>query len=115
MIDISLEKDLFIQNDLDAAVQELDMLFNTENTELIGYTDYGTNWWTYLWTLTPLEEDLYAYIMEKIAGTYFCSQFVTDVEVRFLQGTENSIYHIKITLKDKYTLEELSIQQYEIK
>lgn len=115
MLDISLQDDLFVTNELDAAVQELDMMFNTENTELIGYTDYGTNWWTYLWELTPLETDLRQYILEKISQMYYVPNFNPKVEVQFQQGTENSIYYVKITLTDKNTGEDLSIQQYVIK
>ena len=114
VIDISLDKGIFIQNPLDAAIQELDMLFNTENTELIGYTDYGTNWWSFLWNLTPMETTLKDYINEKIYGTFFVKEFNPVVEVQHLDGTENSIYYIKITLYNN-SGKELTVQQYELK
>ena len=43
MIDLALDSKIFIDTNIDAALQELDLLFNTENTELIGYPEYGTN------------------------------------------------------------------------
>jgi hypothetical protein len=114
MIDISLGNDIFITNKVDAAVQELDMLFNTENTELIGYSDYGTNWWQYLWSLTPLDSDLERYVIHKIMDTMFVSQFNPKVTVKSEKGVENAIYYIKIEL---YTNdgETISVQQYELK
>ena len=114
MLDISIDNNVFIFNELDAAIQELDILFNTENTELIGDTNYGTNWWQYLWNLTPLEENLHQYILDKINSTYYVGKFNPEVEVQHLVGTENSIYHIKITLHDNRG-NELTIQQYELK
>jgi len=114
MIDISLDKDLFLNNEIDAAVQELDMIFNTENTELIGYPQYGTNWWQYLWELTPLETDIQQYIYDKIYESFFIKEFNPEVEVQHINGTENSIYYIKITLNDKEG-KPITIQQYELK
>lgn len=114
MIDISLDKTLFVINSLDAAVQELDMIFNTENTELIGYPTYGTNWWQYLWELTPLESSLTDYITTKINECYFVPDFNPVVEVQHINGTENSIYYIKITLHDNRG-NVATIQQYELK
>jgi phage baseplate assembly protein W len=114
MIDISLDNNLFLYDELDAAIQELDMIFNTENTELIGYPTYGTNWWQYLWELTPLETNIKQYIYDKIAESLFIGNFNPEVEVQHINGTENSIYYIKITLRDKNN-EPLTIQQYELK
>lgn len=114
MLDISLDNNLFITDKTDAAVQELDLLFNTENTELIGYTDYGTNWWQYLWQLTPSVSDMRNYIANKIANTYFASQFHPVIDVEFAQGTHQSIYYVKITLKNDND-EEVTVQQYTLK
>ena len=43
MIDLSLDNKVLVTDVMDAAVQELDILFNTTPTELLGYTSYGTN------------------------------------------------------------------------
>lgn len=114
MLDISLHENIFVLNELDAAIQELDILFNTENTELIGYTSYGTNWWNFLWVMTPQEGAITQYIEEKIASTYFLSKFKTQVEVQYTPGTINSIYYIKIGIYNEEG-EQLSIQQFELK
>ena len=114
MIDISLGSDIFITNKVDAAVQELDMLFNTENTELIGYSYYGTNWWQYLWSLSPLDSDLEQYVISKIMNTMFASQFKPKVTVKSEKGVENAIYYIKIELHTDNG-ETISVQKYELK
>ena len=74
MYDISINgNNLFVTDKIDAAIQELDLLFNTEPTELIGDVNYGTNWYNYLWSLTPMSNDLKSYITNKISQTYFAS------------------------------------------
>ena len=52
-IDLSLDSRLFIRNELDAGVQELDLLLNTTNTELINYPQFGTDFDQFLWQLNP--------------------------------------------------------------
>ena len=71
MLDLALDTRIFINNELDAALQELDMIFNTENTELIGYPQYGTNWYQFLWQLDYSPEDLQKYVYEKICNNLF--------------------------------------------
>ena len=49
MIDLALDGRVMIHSELDEAIQELDLLFNTENTELLGYDikeDYGYDLYT---------------------------------------------------------------------
>ena len=41
MIDLAIDSRIYLQDLLDLSLQELDILFNTTNTELIGYTDFG--------------------------------------------------------------------------
>lgn len=115
MLDISLNDNIFIDTELDAAIQELDMLFNTENTELIGYPEYGTFWDDFLWQLTPSTLELQRYITEKMSATIFLPRFSPKVEIDYEIGTERAIYYVKITLTNPYTGEVTNIQQYELK
>ena len=39
MLDLAIDNRVFIYDIIDAAIQEIDLLFNTTNTELIGYTE----------------------------------------------------------------------------
>ena len=42
-IDLALDNSTFITNPFDAAIQELDLLLTTSNTEMLGNPDYGVN------------------------------------------------------------------------
>ena len=104
MYDLSLGDSLFIDNKLDAVLQELDILFDTENTELIGYPYFGTNFEQFLWQMTPSVESLKAYINEKIRdNTLFLSQMNVEVEVVILEGELRNIYNVLITMEDPYS------------
>ena len=81
MIDLALDTRIFIETEFEAALQELDLIFNTENTELIGYPEYGTNWHQYLWQLTPSPEDLRKYVYEKTWDSYFLRDMIKNVTV----------------------------------
>ena len=100
MIDLAIDSRVFITNVVDEALQELDMIFNTENTELIGYPTYGTFFEQFLWQLTPSPEEVRRYIYEHIQDTYFLSQMTVDVDVRVLRGEMRAIYHVSINVSD---------------
>jgi len=101
MLDLSLDYKIFIKNELDAAIQELDIIFNTENTELIGYPYFGTNFDQFLWQMTPSTHSLKNYVIEKINQSYFLSRMNPEVEVRAYKGEIRMIYDINVTLKSK--------------
>ena len=104
MLDLAIDNRIFIDNELDAALQELDMIFNTENTELIGVPTYGTNWHQFLWQLQASPNSLKTYISEKIADSYFLSQLNTDIQVEVLDENAEGMYRVIIVVsndKDK--------------
>lgn len=98
ILDLALGDNIFINDTIDAAVQELDILFNTANTELIGNVDYGTNFEQFLWNLNPSEESLKSYVYEKINSTYFLAKMKVDVDVSIEDGTHRNIYNVTITV-----------------
>ena len=98
MIDLAIDGRVFIDNVLDEALQELDILFNTTNTELIGYPRYGTNFEQFLWQLTPSPNELRNYILERIGDTFYLSQLNTEVNVEVLNGEIRNIYYVKIAV-----------------
>lgn len=100
MLDLSLDHKVFIKNELAAAVQELDILLNTENTELIGYPSFGTDFEQFLWQLTPSPNTVKSYIEEKILTTYFLRKLQTDISVDTLKGEYRMIYNINIIISD---------------
>jgi len=102
MLDLALDGRIFLNNELDCALQEIDMLLNTENTELIGYPSYGTEFETFLWTLTPTTLEIENYIKEKIeTSTFYAKQFELHVNAVYLDGEYRSVYYVRIILVDK--------------
>lgn len=113
MIDLAIDNRVFLNNKLDAAIQELDLLFNTECTELIGDTQFGVSLDQFLWTLTPTTESLRQYISEKLAKLFYIKFFNYNFDVEFLEGEFRSIYRIKV---DLYIDQEHKVQkEYEFR
>lgn len=113
MIDLALDGKIFIDNTVDAALQELDMLFNTEKTELINNVQYGTNFEQFLWVLNPSEEQLKKYISEQITNTYFLSSMDYDINVEILKGDFRLIYFVQISVTDAFGRN--GIREYEFR
>jgi hypothetical protein len=102
MLDLALDGRVFLETEVDCALQEIDMLLNTENTQLIGYPQYGTEFETFLWTLTPTTGEIEKYIREKIdTQTHFACKMEYYVKASYLEGDYRSIYYVKIALVDK--------------
>lgn len=113
MLDLALDTRIFINNELDAALQELDMIFNTENTELIGYPQYGTNWYQFLWQMNYSPEDLQKYVYEKIGESYFLSRLDCNVNVYTIEDDLGDLmYVVYIELSNG---KEVRTKQYQIK
>lgn len=98
MLDLAIDNRIFIDNNLDAAIQELDLLFNTECTELIGNVNFGVSLDQFLWTLTPTTQSLKKYISEKLSTLYYLKFFNYNFDVEFLEGEYRSIYRLKIDI-----------------
>lgn len=110
-MDFSLDNRIMLNDNLDCAIQELDMLFNTTNTELIGDTNYGTNFEQFLWQLTPSPSELKKYINDKIQQyTYYMSQYEYDINIRTELGELRDIYYVEITIKTNSDDEETKMK-----
>ncbi len=101
MIDLALDGRVMLYSELDEAVQELDLIFNTENTELLGYKDFGTSFEQFSWQLSPNVDSLKQYIDDKINSTMYLSNFKHNVDVECDKGEYRLIYYVKITVYDK--------------
>ena len=101
MVDLSLDHKILLNSEFDAAIQELDIMFNTETTELINNPTFGTNFEQFLWQMTPATSSLKKYICEKIGETLFLSQLEYNVNVELLKGELRLIYDVSIEIKDK--------------
>jgi hypothetical protein len=100
MLDLAIDNKLFINTKMDAALQELDILFNTEIGEIIGSPSYGANWYQFLYVLTPMESELQRYVDNLINSTYYCSKMLYSVKVKYVSGEATSSYIVSITIQD---------------
>lgn len=114
MIDLAIDNRVFIDTELDEALQELDMLFNTENTELIGYPKYGTNFEQFLWNMNPSVSSLKSYIEERFADTFYINKMEHSINIQILNGEYRGIYSVEIVLYDKNT-DQQGVRQYEFR
>lgn len=107
MLDLALDDKVFIYDTIDAAIQEIDILFNTTNTELLGYTEYGTNWMQFMWVLNPSLSEMQSYIEQKLNETYFVSQLDYKVNVNLINtsNTNEDAFKVTIDLMDHNTKE----------
>ena len=103
MIDFAIDSRIFLNNEFDIAIQELDILFNTENTELIGNPNFGTNFEQFLWQLHPSENDLKRYINEKISSTMFLSKYIININVNVVKGDQRNIYIVELNITSPTT------------
>lgn len=117
VIDLALDNKIFVSDKLNAALQELDMLFNTTNTELIGHPKYGTNFESFLWQMTPSPNALKSYIEDKIKNfTLFCQEYDIVVEVEIVPGEYRSIYNVVIALRtDPNSRNALGFRVYQLR
>lgn len=100
MIDLALDDSIFVNSKVNAALQELDILFNTENTELIGYPAFGSNFEQFLWQMNPSPNALRSYMEELIEkNTFFCNEFDIVIDVKILEGEYRNIYNVIIILR----------------
>lgn len=115
MIDLSLDSRLFLGDEVDFGLQELDILLNTENTELIGNHQYGCNFYQFLWQLNPSVESIKTYIIEKINTTMYLSKFNTEVDVNIVNGTLRDIYYVRVIVYLDNTKTNIKYREYEFR
>lgn len=98
--DLALDDSVFATDMTIAALQEIDMIFNTEYTEVLGAPGFGTNFEKYLWNLNPDVSGLKNYVEGLLKDCYYVSKFpyTVDVEenspevVRNIVATNDVIY-----------------------
>lgn len=98
-MDIGLFDKPIIESEFELAVQELDILFNTQNTELIGNPKYGTNFLQFLWVLQPECDKLESYIYDKIQMfTMYLRNTRFTINVDIANDESDAIYIINVFL-----------------
>lgn len=98
MLDLALDETIMVNDILSAALQELDLMFGTENCELIGYPQFGTNFYQFLWVLNPTTDSLRSYIYDKINSGVYLTQVFSHVNVQYVDENYDSFYYVSINL-----------------
>lgn len=99
-IDLALGTGVFTTSVIDEAIQELDLLFSTNNGELIGDPGFGSDFEQFLWTLTPESTEVKKYVISLINNTFYAARMCkTDVNVDCYNGETSSIYIVSINLE----------------
>ena len=105
MIDFTLSNklsdEIVISNDLLCVLQQIDLLFNTEKTDVLGDLNYGTNYDKYLYTVGMSNATLESKILNDLHNLNLLG-FTPSVNVSIVEGTHRDIAFIDITLTGDY-------------
>lgn len=103
MKDLSISgNDIFISNESDLIIQQIDLLFDTNENEVFGET-YGCNFYDFLWDLTVSASDITNYTLSMIYANVNLFGWTVDAETNILHGTENDIILVTIKISNSGT------------
>lgn len=98
MIDFNINNNsVLVSDDVKLLLQQIDILFDTTPREVFGYEEYGTKYDYYLYDLQLTSDGLKSAVESDINSLNLLG-FTPTVEVILLQGTEQDIAVINITL-----------------
>lgn len=97
MIDFDLNGAPVLNNDIALVLQQIDILFDTIPTEVLGYEDFGTRYHKFLFDLNISNEAIKHTVISDLNKLDLLG-FVPNVEVHLLQGTEHDIALVEIEL-----------------
>ena len=105
MVDFSLSNkltdEIIVSNDLIYVLQQIDLLFNTDPNDVLGDSNYGTNYDRYLYTVGMSNAALEQKILRDIKSLDLMG-FSVDVKVSLVEGTERDIAFIDIIISGDY-------------
>lgn len=97
-MDFSLDENVAIQTDeAQLVLQQIDILFDTKPKEVLGQEKFGTTYERYLYDLKLSNEELEHVVLSDLNSLNLLG-FYPEVKVHLLQGTEQDIALIDITL-----------------
>lgn len=98
MVDFSLNNDEVLVNDeVGLILQQIDLLFDTHEDEVYGEA-FGSNFYDLLWDMSISAADVAMYTLNLIKANVKLYGWDVDVDAYFLEGTQNDILLVKITL-----------------
>ena len=105
MVDFNIDAGSPLKNgDIELLLQQIDILFDTYPKEVLGSEDFGTQYDDYLYRLKLSATNIKQRVISDISSLELFD-FVPNVEVHLLQGTEKDIVLIDINLirgEEKY-------------
>lgn len=103
MKDFNLSSDsIFINDEKELIIQQIDMLFDTIPTEVLGEYEYGADFYQFLWDLKSSNRDISEYTYRLITNNVKLFGWNLSVDTKILEGTENDIILIIIELKKDF-------------
>lgn len=87
----------YINDELDLILQQIDILFDTTPNDVLGSENFGSNYDRYLHNLNISNEGLRSQVVSDLSEIEMFG-FNYNVDVYFLEATENDIALINITL-----------------
>lgn len=90
-----------ITNDAELVLQQIDILFDTTPREVLGSPEFGSEYDRYLYDMHVTGDSLKAKIKSDLSSLDL-KDFIPNVEVYMLQGSERDIALIDITLTKDY-------------
>jgi hypothetical protein len=98
MIDFNIDIGSPVKNnDIELVLQQIDILFDTVPTEVLGFDDYGSEYDRYLYNLQISSDSLKDKVYSDINSLQLFG-FTPTVEVYLMQGTEQDIAVVQIVL-----------------
>lgn len=98
MIDFNLDIGSPIKNnDIDLLLQQIDLLFDTNQKEVLGHDGFGTKYDEYLYKLNISNESLKQEVLSDLHSLTLFG-YNPEVNVYLMQGTEQDIALIDIVL-----------------
>lgn len=101
MIDINLNNtSIILNNEIDIFIQEIEMQFDTRYTEILGYTEYGSDFENSLWDLNVSNSKIKKDVNNILNRCQLSEYFTWDINVNILNGTKGDIILVSINIYD---------------
>lgn len=101
-----------ITDKLELFLQEIDILFSTDENEVLGNAEMGLNLEKYLGKFSLNQDQIQSIVAAKIReNCLMCEHFLWNVTVNFTPGAISDIMHVNVQIKDQensQTLRQLS-------
>ena len=97
-----------LSSDLDVFLQELDILFNTEEYEVYGNHELGMSLERFLGKFSINSSQVRTLCVKQIQNNCYMQEYFNwEVKSDFVQGNVRDILMLSIIIKDKFTQSEL--------